>query len=159
MAHRLSLFAGLAATAAVAVSCGDSSPAPVIATAPNLDTVSFASSLNVHLSAMTKISDGLYYQDSVVGTGVTAVAGKSITANYTGWLPNGTSFQSGGFTNPTALGVGAFIIGWDEGLIGMRAGGWRKLVISPALGYGGGANGDIPANSVLIFNVQLTSVQ
>ena len=159
MFHRMILLAGLATTAAVAISCGNSSPAPAIVNATNLDTVSFASSLNVHLSAMTKINDGLYYQDSVVGTGGTAARGSSITANYTGWLTNGVSFQSGGFTNPTALGVGAFIVGWDEGLIGMKVGGWRKLVISPALGYGNGANGSIPANSVLIFNVQLTSVQ
>jgi FKBP-type peptidyl-prolyl cis-trans isomerase FkpA len=141
-----------AAAVCALVACGASS------TAPDIATTTFASSLNVHLSSMTKTSDGLYYQDSVVGTGTTALAGKTITVTYFGWLVDGTQFDAApNFQFP--LGVGTVIAGWDEGLVGMKVGGWRKLIIPPALAYGDQAVNKIPANSILVFNVQLTAVQ
>ena len=100
--------------------------------------------------------------DEVVGTGAEAVDGKTVTVNYTGTLTNGKVFDSSYSRNQPfsfQLGAGQVIKGWDEGVVGMRVGGKRKLVIPPALGYGDQATGSIPPNSTLIFEVQLVSVQ
>ncbi|MHB1194252.1 MAG: FKBP-type peptidyl-prolyl cis-trans isomerase [Longimicrobiales bacterium] len=116
----------------------------------------FDDSLGIDLATMTKTSSGLYYLDMVVGSGVVTAAGDSATVVYTGWLPSGTSFDSGsfGFT----VGVGRVIPGFDEGVEGMRVGGKRKLVIRPELGYGKQGSGAIPPNSTLIFEVDVTKL-
>lgn len=100
--------------------------------------------------------------DETVGTGAEAVAGKSITVNYIGTLTNGTKFDSSFDRNQPftfTLGGGQVIKGWDEGVVGMKVGGKRKLVIPPSLGYGNQAQGSIPANSTLVFEITLVSVQ
>lgn len=100
--------------------------------------------------------------DETVGTGAEAAAGDSVTVNYTGTLENGKVFDSSYSRNEPftfKLGAGQVIQGWDEGVVGMKVGGKRKLVIPPSLGYGDQANGAIPANSTLIFEIQLVSVQ
>ena len=111
---------------------------------------------------LTTLSDGLQYGDLIAGTGPTPIKGQRITAQYTGWLTNGTLFdssrQSGRTPFSFAIGTNAVIKGWDEGIITMHVGGKRRLVIPPALGYGGTANGPIPANSTLVFEVELLSV-
>lgn len=106
-------------------------------------------------------TDGLIYEDLQVGTGATAQAGDSISVNYTGWLADGTKFDSSldrGQTFDFTLGAGNVITGWDEGVVGMKVGGIRLLVIPPSLGYGATANGPIPANSTLTFEVQLVAI-
>lgn len=102
--------------------------------------------------------------DEVAGTGASAAAGDSVTVNYVGSLTNGTVFDASanhgttGFT--FALGAGQVIKGWDQGIAGMKEGGKRKLVIPAALAYGNQAVGNvIPANSTLIFEVELLKVQ
>ena len=113
------------------------------------------------VSAITT-ADGLVYEDLQVGTGATAVAGDTVSVNYTGWLADGTKFDSSldrGQTFDFTLGGGSVIAGWDEGVVGMKVGGIRLLVIPPSLGYGATANGPIPANSTLTFEVQLVSIQ
>ena len=106
----------------------------------------------------------LVVTDSLVGTGDTAVAGKKLTVNYTGWLYSDTAVDHKGLqfdkgTIPFTLGQGSVIRGWDQGLVGMKAGGRRQLVIPPSLGYGDQAQGeDIPANSTLIFVVDLVKI-
>jgi FKBP-type peptidyl-prolyl cis-trans isomerase FkpA len=103
--------------------------------------------------------------DLVVGTGATAVAGNTVTVAYTGWLHDsskpdakGAAFDSN--TNFSfRLGAGSVIRGWDQGVAGMRVGGQRRLVIPPELAYGSSANGPIPANATLVFDVTLNSVQ
>ena len=144
--------------AVVALAGCDSSPT----TAPVTDIAkaTFASSLGINLAAMTRLSDGLYYQDSPAGTGTSPVAGVKATVNYTGYLTNGTVFDSSVGKTPFqfTFGVGQVIAGWDQGLVGMRAGGTRTLIIAPSLGYGANANGPIPANSILVFTVTLVSV-
>jgi len=100
--------------------------------------------------------------DETVGTGAEAVAGKSVTVNYVGTLTNGTKFDSSYDRNQPftfTLGGGQVIKGWDEGVVGMKVGGKRKLVIPPSLGYGDHAMASIPANSTLVFEVELVSVQ
>ena len=108
-------------------------------------------------------ASGLAYQDAVVGTGATATAGQTVTVNYTGWLTNGTKFDSSKDRNQPftfRLGAGEVIPGWDEGVAGMKVGGTRKLTIPPQLGYGArGAGGVIPPNATLVFEVELLSVK
>lgn len=105
----------------------------------------------------------LEVSDQVVGTGATAEAGDSVTVNYVGALTNGTVFDasanhgSTGFT--FTLGAGQVIKGWDEGIVGMKVGGKRTLVIPASLAYGNQSpTPAIPANSTLVFQVELLSV-
>ncbi len=101
-------------------------------------------------------------EDTKVGTGTEATSGKRVTVHYTGTLTDGSKFDSSrdrgkGFT--FALGGGQVIKGWDEGVAGMKVGGVRKLTIPPELGYGErGFPPVIPANSTLLFEVELLSV-
>jgi FKBP-type peptidyl-prolyl cis-trans isomerase len=106
---------------------------------------------------------GLKYVDQTLGTGELAVAGKTTTVHYTGWLENGTKFDSSvdrGQPFSFPLGAGRVIKGWDEGVQGMKVGGKRKLTIPSDLGYGArGAGGVIPPNATLIFDVELLGVR
>lgn len=103
----------------------------------------------------------LVTQDTVVGTGAEAAAGDTITVNYTGKFQNGTVFDTSVGKQPFTftLGAGQVIRGWDMGVAGMKVGGKRVLVVSPALGYGPNDYGPIPGNSTLVFEVELLKVQ
>ena len=105
---------------------------------------------------------GLVYEELTVGAGAEAASGKKVTVHYTGWLTNGTKFDSSKDRNDPFefnLGQGQVIKGWDEGVAGMKVGGKRKLTIPPALGYGArGAGGVIPPNAELHFDVELLGV-
>ena len=123
--------------------------------------LTFAPELGVNLSAMTLTPSGLYYQDQVVGTGAVATLGSSVTVDYTGWLHTGRQFDTSTGRSPLpiqALGSGEVIPGWDEGLLGMRVGGKRLLVIPPHLAYGSSSAGIIPPYATLVFRVDLRSV-
>ena len=110
----------------------------------------------------TTTASGLVIEDLVVGEGALAQSGRNATVHYTGWLTDGTQFDSSKDRNdPFAFGLGRreVIAGWDEGVQGMRVGGRRKLTVPPALGYGArGAGGVIPPNATLIFEVELLGV-
>ena len=106
--------------------------------------------------------------DLRLGTGTEAVAGNVLTVNYTGWLYDPTQtdlkglvFDSSVTTTPFVfqLGVGQVIQGWDQGLVGMKIGGIRKLVIPSSLGYGGVRNHSIPPFATLVFEIELLDVQ
>jgi FKBP-type peptidyl-prolyl cis-trans isomerase len=105
---------------------------------------------------------GVEYWDIVVGTGATAVPGKTVGVHYTGWLTNGKKFDSSvdrGRPVAFPLGAGRVIRGWDEGIVGMKVGGKRQLRVPPELGYGTrGSLGVIPPNALLIFDVELLAV-
>jgi len=105
---------------------------------------------------------GLIVEEVAVGDGAAAAAGQKVTVHYTGWLTNGTKFDSSkdrGDPFVFPLGAGHVIKGWDEGVQGMKVGGTRKLTIPPALGYGArGAGGVIPPNATLVFEVELLGV-
>jgi len=110
----------------------------------------------------TTTATGLVIEDLTVGTGEAAAAGRSVTVHYTGWLADGTKFDSSkdrGDPFVFPLGARHVIAGWDEGVQGMRVGGVRKLTIPAALGYGArGAGGVIPPNATLVFEVELLGV-
>ncbi len=108
-------------------------------------------------------ASGLKYQDLKVGTGAVAKSGNRVSVHYVGTLSNGKKFDSSvdrGVPFEFTIDGHEVIAGWDEGVTGMRVGGKRKLTIPPALGYGDRAMGDaIPANSTLLFEVQLLGVK
>lgn len=104
----------------------------------------------------------LLISDLVVGTGTEAVAGKHIVVNYKGTLMDGTIFDSSysrGVPFDFDLGAGQVIAGWEQGFAGMKVGGKRKLIIPADLAYGERAIGPIPANSTLVFEVELLEVK
>ena len=101
-------------------------------------------------------------EELVVGGGAVAAAGQKVSVHYTGWLTDGSKFDSSkdrGEPFAFPLGRGQVIKGWDEGVSGMKVGGKRKLTIPPGLGYGArGAGGVIPPNATLVFEVELLAV-
>ena len=106
-------------------------------------------------------ASGVQYWDITPGTGATAVSGKKVTVNYTGWLTNGKKFDTSVGKRPFQfkLGAGQVIQGWDDGVAGMKVGGKRQLRIPPNLAYGSqGAAGVIPPNATLVFDVELLAV-
>lgn len=130
---------------------------------PTIETTTFAPALQVQLSNSTKLASGVYYRDLVVhGTGAAIAANQTITTHYTGWLADGTQFDTnvnvGKQPFQFVLGTGFVIPGWDVGLVGAQVGGTRQLIIPPAMGYGAsGAPPAIPPNAILVFNVQIDS--
>ena len=109
------------------------------------------------------MSNGLAVEDVKIGDGQEVEKFNIVTVNYTGLLEDGTKFDSS--LNPGrspfrfTVGAGQVIKGWDEGLMGMKIGGKRKLTIPPELGYGSRDNGPIPANSILIFEIDLLGIE
>ena len=109
------------------------------------------------------MSNGLVIEDIKIGDGQEVEKFNIVTVNYTGLLEDGTKFDSS--LNPGrtpfrfTVGAGQVIKGWDEGLIGMKVGGKRKLTIPPELGYGSRDNGPIPANSTQIFEIDLLGIE
>ena len=166
---RAALLAACAlALAGPAVSCAGRAPAadsgapvPASASTPqpiagDVERTTFAPSLGVHLDQMMRRASGLYVQDLKIGTGAIALHGKSMVVRYTGWLANGKQFDSGEIT--VTIGAKGTIAAWEEGLLGMRVGGQRRLVVPPNLGYGArGAGDDIPPNAVLVFEMEITA--
>ena len=105
---------------------------------------------------------GLRYTDLKLGQGDAVVTGKIVEVHYTGWLENGVKFDSSIDDRPFTfrLGAGDAIKGWDEGLIGMKVGGRRRLVIPPELGFGKqGVGSVVPPNSVLFYEFELLAVR
>jgi FKBP-type peptidyl-prolyl cis-trans isomerase FkpA len=105
---------------------------------------------------------GLKIEELAVGDGAVAEAGQQVSVHYTGWLTDGSKFDSSvdrGQPFEFSLGRGRVIRGWDEGVAGMQVGGRRKLTIPPQLGYGAqGAGGVIPPNATLVFEVELLGI-
>jgi FKBP-type peptidyl-prolyl cis-trans isomerase len=105
----------------------------------------------------------LVIEDLVVGTGATAVNGDVVTVHYLGTFTNGVKFDSsydrGQPLQPFRLGTGAVIPGFEQGLLGMKVGGKRRLTIPPSLAYGSAGRGSIPPNATLIFEVELLAIE
>ncbi len=129
-----------------------------------------ASSAAVTSASPGPVADALILTDTKVGTGREALKGGDVVVNYTGWLyrplaknSRGKQFDSSVGRAPFvfSLGKGMVIKGWDQGVLGMRVGGQRTLIIPSQMAYGtrGAGNGDIPPNSALIFDVELLDVK
>jgi FKBP-type peptidyl-prolyl cis-trans isomerase FkpA len=112
--------------------------------------------------AITQKGSELMIEKLQDGTGTEATPGKMVSVHYTGWLTNGTKFDSSldrGTPFSFVLGAGSVIAGWDQGVSGMKVGEKRKLTIPPELGYGeNGAGSIIPPNATLVFEVELLEV-
>ena len=145
------LFAGATLTACTLEA--PTGPAPVI------ETTTFATSLGVNLSLMTKTATGLYYQDIAAGSGATAAKDLHLTVHYTGYLTNGTVFDSSvNKGEPATFALGGLIKAWQIGIPGMKPGGIRRLLVPSELGYGArGSPPKIPGGATLVFEVKLIS--
>lgn len=154
--RRARFGAPLILLAAAATACGaDDANVP-----SNPATETFAPVTGVTIANMQSTTSGLYVQDLTVGSGLQAISGRLLNVLYTGWLTTGQVFDSN-ITPPGiqfTLGRGSVIAGWDLGLVGMRPGGKRKLVIASPLGYGSEGQGKIGKNQTLVFDVTLLSV-
>jgi FKBP-type peptidyl-prolyl cis-trans isomerase len=129
----------------------------------NSSSKSSTGSSNSPVASVAATDGKLQSTDEVVGTGAEAKVGSTITVKYTGTLTDGTVFDStakqGGTPATFTLAQGQLIEGWVQGIPGMKVGGKRKLVIPAALGYGSQSVGSIPANSTLIFEIELVDVK
>lgn len=111
---------------------------------------------------VTTTDSGLQYIDIEEGTGESPKNGQMVKVHYTGTLPNGLKFDSSVDRNEPyefPLGLGRVIRGWDEGILTMKVGGKRKLIVPSTLGYGARGNGPIPPNATMIFDVELLGVK
>ena len=131
--------------------CGDD-PA-----APDIREVQFVAELGIDIATFTETTSGLFYRDVIVGQGDLAGISNYVLVNLQGWLADGTRFQAP-VDFPFTIGAHEVIRGVDEGVIGMRVGGERTLVIPPNLGYGSRGFDPIPGNAVIVFHTRLLSV-
>ncbi len=160
----LGVVAVIAIAAAVAGGCSeqDERTLPRHPDPANRVATDYASALDIDLTTMEyRRHSGLFVEDVVRGEGARADSGDVVTVHYTGRLSTGRTFDSSrsrGDPFEVAIGYGRVIDGWDQGIVGMRVGGQRRLVIPPALGYGASGQGPIPGNATLVFDVELLDV-
>ena len=158
---------GLAAIAIIALAgcqqgkSGESAPSQTTSPAKQQSAPAVAPAATTAKTVTT--ASGLKYEDLVVGNGPMAEDGTPVVVNYTGWLTDGTKFDSsydpGRVPLPFTVGAGMVIRGWDEGVKGMRVGGKRRLTIPPDLAYGErGHPPVIPPNSTLVFEVEFLNL-
>lgn len=147
----------LAAFALTVVTAACAAEAVSVPAAIPLESQTWAPALQVTLSQFTKLPSGVYYLDSLAGTGTTISGTPTVAVLYAGFLPNGTKFDERAGT-PICFPLSGLIEGWKVGMQGMKVGGKRRLLIPSSLGYGSSANGPIPANSNLLFNLTLQGV-
>lgn len=127
-----------------------------------VETTAFATSTGVDIATMTKAAGGFWYRDLVVGQGPEAASGREVSIKYRGMLTDGTvvdETKSDGNPFLFRLGQATVIRGWEQGLLGMRPGGKRLLVLPPWLGYGNREQGRIPRNAILVFEVELLGLR
>lgn len=158
---------GVAIALAVVVALGLLFFGPAVFTSPQLavDTLTMSDTQPTGTetgipSTPPELPTELTVTDQVVGQGVEATPGDQLSVHYVGMLADGRVFDSSQSRGPFAfvLGQGSVIAGWDQGLVGMKQGGKRLLIIPPSMGYGSQDLGVIPPNSTLIFEVELLSV-
>ncbi|MBV6522772.1 MAG: hypothetical protein MNPFHGCM_02922 [Gemmatimonadaceae bacterium] len=139
------------------VGCSDSS---TDARETPLESQTFAASLGVDLSTMTKLPSGVYIKDLQAGNGAGPVVSSStILAFYSGWLANGTMFDTNVGGAVLTYQLSGLIPGWQSGLLGLKVGGKRRLVIPSSLAYGASGSGPIPPYANLVFDVELTGLR
>jgi len=125
-----------------------------------IEDTTFAPSLGVDLAASTQTASGLYYRDILVGAGNLVGTGTTVAVRYSGYLADGTLFDSNPSPEPVftfTVDVSSVIAGFAEGVKGMHAGGRRQLIIPSRLGYGAAGQGSIPPNAILVFSVEIVT--
>jgi FKBP-type peptidyl-prolyl cis-trans isomerase len=130
----------------------------MVAPPPDPQQITYAPELDVHLDKMIRTASGLYYEDIRVGEGELAEEGDTVRLLYAGYLPNGTLLEARRIPSeaaPVVLGSGDIIAGWEEGIRGMRAGGIRKLVVPPQLGFGRIGRPPVPPNAIVVFDIEI----
>ena len=136
---------------------------PIVVALSTLSTLSSAACVGSPTTATT--SAPFSQTDVTIGTGAAAVSGNTLAVTYTGWLFDSSQPSSQGAQFDTSnnysfvLGNGTVIPGWDQGLLGMKVGGRRRLVIPPSLAYGDTRRNILPPNATLLFDITLISVQ
>jgi len=146
-----------AAVCVFAASC-DTAPEPPVPSDPD----NIPKPRVVSQDAFKESPTGLKWYDFTAGAGDLTDTGDILHVHYHGWLTDSTMFDSSYLRQEPyifTLGAGQVIAGWDEGLLNMRIGGERQLIVPPDLAYGASARGPIPANSTLIFEVELIAVE
>lgn len=126
------------------------------------ESISFAPAMQVDLAAMERTSTGVYYRDLVVGEGPQVRRGHRVAVHYAGFLPDGTQVDAVAAPAPPVefeLGAGTVIRGWESGMVGMRAGGQRQLVVPAAQAYGSRQVGRVPPDATLVFVIKLVSAR
>lgn len=161
---RLLIIAAISTGVSGMIACTKSSTEPAQQTgATTANTTAPAAQTAAESTAESTAATALKMEDLKVGTGAEAVAGKTVSVHYTGWLTDGKKFDSSldrGQPFEFQLGAGQVIQGWDKGVAGMKVGGKRKLTIPSDMGYGArGAGGVIPPNATLVFEVELLGVK
>lgn len=136
--------------------------ATACATAIPVEETTFAPSVGVSLAAMERTPSGLYLEDLSEGEGPEVAPGDRVAVHYVGWLADGTQFD--GLVPPEepaefTVGQGEVVPGLDEGVVGMKAGGQRRIVVPSELGYGSLGAGNVPPNAVLVFVVDLVEIR
>jgi FKBP-type peptidyl-prolyl cis-trans isomerase FkpA len=142
----------------VLITAGCATPPPLATP----ESITFAPSLQVDLNAMQLTTTGVYFRDLVVGDGALVRHRRRVALHYAGFLPDGTQFQQVAPPAPPVefvVGEGEVIRGLEAGIIGMRPGGQRQLVIPARQGYGSRQVGQVPPNSNLVFVVKLVSIR
>jgi FKBP-type peptidyl-prolyl cis-trans isomerase len=142
--------------------CAPKEPEVISNTPASIAEATFADSLDIDLGRFEQNASGLYWHDLAVGEGAVVQAGQVVTVNYDGRFPDGSRFDASAPGDPIRfpIGVGRVITGWDQGVVGMKVGGKRHLIIPPALGYGpGGSPPVIPPNATLVFTVEVVGAQ
>ena len=129
-----------------------------------IDCATLATGLTAAEPTLTTTASGLKYRDQTVGTGATVIKGQQVALHYSGCLTSGVKFDENNDADPalvftTGTTPPQVIVGFDEGIVGMKVGGRRQLVIPPELAYGATGQGVIPPNATLVFTVDLVATQ
>lgn len=144
----------------VVAGCGPAGAGSLGVIAP--ESLTFAPALQVDLAAMERVAAGVYVRDLAVGAGPEVRRGQRVAVHYAGFLPDGTQIDAAAPPGPPVefvIGAGQVIRGWESGIVGMRVGGQRQLVIPPSEGYRGQRVGRVPPHSTLVFVIKLVSVR
>lgn len=143
--------------AVAAAACASAGPVPPVPEG------TFVAELAVDLSAMERTEAGLYLRTVRPGDGDAAEAGDRVVVHYEGWLPDGTRFESSRARHEpleVPVGMDVLIDGWDLGIVGMRVGELRRLVVPAALAYGDrGSPGVVPPDTPLLFEIELLGIK
>lgn len=150
------LRAGTLVLAALAAACSSIEVSTPDVEFEVIEEVTFDPSLEIDLEQMTKLPSGVYIQDLVEGEGDALANGSWANVNYSGWLRTGFLFGTGMYQY--LVGANQTIPGFEQGMLGMKAGGVRKIIVPPELGYGAVVFDVIPPGSVLVFEVELTEI-